>query len=151
MFLMALANNPGNELVAGLFLGVFIIGFIWLCCAFAKHNAEGVHEHYHDGFNHTTKKAIRLAGVDGERISADGQWVKKIKSIWRTDYDKFSRKRRYFVLHLDELKPAKIYPVTEDKAKEWIEKNIEDEDYARKLIRDFFTVPVEAEAVEHHH
>lgn len=130
-----MTNNPGNELIDGFFIGAFVVGFIWMCASIAN-KAEG-YEYFYEGFNYTTKKAIRMAGKDGERISKDGQWVKSITSIWRTDFDNKLQKRRYFVLQLDELRPAKIFPVSENSAKEWIKENIDDEEYAHKLIRDF--------------
>ena len=87
------------------------------------------------GIWYDTSKATRIAGIDEERVN-NGQWIKQITSLWRTYENTNTSQCYYFLLKIDELKPAKIVPVTPEFAKSWLRRNLPDS--ADKLINDWF-------------
>jgi hypothetical protein len=123
--------------IGAFLLGAFAIGFLWLLVALSRMNHDNVHSLWSDGVTYSTKRANRIFGYNGERITNNGQWIQWVRSLWRTHYDNFYKKHYFFILSIDELDPVKITPVTKEKAEEWLMRNV-DNNYARLLIRDWF-------------
>lgn len=148
----AAGNTSGlnGELFAGFVVGIFFLGFIWLVVAAARTNKENFHEYYYNGILYTTRRSHRLLGENGERVTTDGQWVQWVKSLWRTYYDRWTKKHYFFLLIVDELNPARVIPVSEDKAKQWISEHA-DAEHAQKLIREWFSGEQQTKTKTVHH
>lgn len=135
--MLAAAHTDPSLLLVGAVMGAFVMGLIWLVVACSSYNIDGKHEKFSNGIKYTTKQAHRIMGVNGERVTKDGQWIHWINSLWRTWPDRYSGKVYYFFLVIDELNACQISPCSEEVAKEWICKNV-NEDFARRLIHDWF-------------
>jgi len=132
---MLFAVQDNNNMVAGILIGICIIGFIWMIVAAAQMNLDPKHEIYAGGIRYETAKAHRIVGQMGERVTGNGQWVAWCKSLWRT-FPWHDKKNYFFILHIDELTPVKLKPVTAEVAKKFIQMHT-DEETATKLIREW--------------
>lgn len=150
--LFASSGSDASQLVLGLCLGAFCMGFLWLICYGASQNWDSKHETFSAGVTYNTRKAHRIMGVMGERVTTDGQWIGWAKSLWRTYPHWQDKKQHFFLLHIDELNPAKLKPVTPEVARKFIQLH-SDPELAEKLIRDWIDqqTPVAAVTNEHHH
>lgn len=134
------AAGPGvsGEMVAAFFLGAFALGFIWMCVAVVAAGIEPKHEKFLNGVWYDTRRANRIFGVQGERVTTDGQWIGWMQSLWRTHSTHFNCRQYCFVIKIDDLRAAKIVPVTDEKARAWLRDHA-DHALAEQLIRDWLS------------
>lgn len=125
---MFAVHDPAS-FFSGLVIGIIFVGMGWIIYIAVNSSIEYRHEKWIGNKLYSTHRSQRIFGVVAERV-ADGHWINLIKSVWRTGHGD------YFFLHIDELNPPSIVPVTAEKAKAFIREHAKDNSF--KIIRDWF-------------